>query len=177
MIKFSHWTRPVLLLPVLLAGCAPGAGRVSSVEQALQASQSQGSALRQRVAELESALEAERRAAGDLAAIEARMAQARASLGAAQRARSVADSQARGLRERLAAEERRLGGLQSEAGQLQQVSEERRGTIGEKERSLAALQDEAAAAERRLAGLREQSTARTTGSPPSANARGLRSGA
>src|SRR4051812_33348394 len=108
--------RPAMLLGPLLLTSLSGCGvslertsRVDSLQRDLAASQPEGGTLRQQVAELERTLGQERQAAGDLAALEDRLAQARASLAAAQRGRAAAEAEVRRQRTQLAEEERRLG--------------------------------------------------------------------
>ncbi|MFC7539433.1 hypothetical protein ACFQU2_08105 [Siccirubricoccus deserti] len=90
--------------PVLLAslsGCGltvERTSRLDAMQRDLAAAETQGGVLRQRVAELESTLAAERQAAGDLAVLDQRLAQARASLAAAQRGRATAEVEVRAQR-------------------------------------------------------------------------------
>uniref|UniRef100_UPI0022EB8345 hypothetical protein n=1 Tax=Falsiroseomonas oryzae TaxID=2766473 RepID=UPI0022EB8345 len=78
MHSTSRWRRPATLgcLPLVLvplAGCGytvERSSRIAATDRALSESEARGVALGQRVTELEAALAAERRAAGDLAALE-----------------------------------------------------------------------------------------------------------
>uniref|UniRef100_UPI0038D1F047 hypothetical protein n=1 Tax=Roseomonas rosulenta TaxID=2748667 RepID=UPI0038D1F047 len=128
--------------------------RVAGLERDLTASQARGQELTARVGELETTLAAERRARGDLAAIERRLAIARRDLGSAQQGRSSADQESAQLRQRVEEETRRLAALQAEAAQAAALGEQRRGQVAEADRRLAALRENANAEDRRLAALR-----------------------
>ncbi len=86
--------------------------RVAGLERDLTASQARGQELTARVGELERTLAAERRARGDLAAIERRLAMAQRELGSAQQGRTSADVETTQLRQRVEEETRRLAALQ-----------------------------------------------------------------
>ena len=81
MAPLSSWPRPALItLGVLVLAAVLGWGvaierssRVSDREEALAAAEGRGRVAQQRVGEVESALTTERRAAGDLAALQQRI--------------------------------------------------------------------------------------------------------
>ena len=92
MTPLSTWPRPALItLGVLLLAAVLGWGfaiernsRVSDREQALTAAEIRGRAAQQRVGEVEGALTMERRTAGDLAALQQRIAGAQGQAAAAE---------------------------------------------------------------------------------------------
>jgi hypothetical protein len=141
MAPLSSWPRPALItLGVLLLAAVLGWGlaierssRVSDREEALAAAEARGRVVQQRVGEVEGTLTAERRATGDLAALQQRItvaqdqaatAEARANelrTGAEAAERQLAD-----FRQQAAAEEQRLQGLRGEAGEAERALDARR---------------------------------------------------
>ncbi len=95
MAPLSTWPRPALVaLAVLLLAALSGwgfaierSGRVGAREEALAAAEARGRAAQQRAGEVEGALAAERGAAGDLAALQARLGAAQGEAAAAEEQR------------------------------------------------------------------------------------------
>ena len=119
MTSISTWPRPALytlggvaLAAVLGWGVAiERGGKASSRADGLAAADVRTRALEQRAGQSEATLAAERRAAGDLSAINNRLQAARAELGAAEQARVAGEARSAELRDAIAAAERRVGEL------------------------------------------------------------------
>src|SRR4051812_17220950 len=115
MTPLSTWPRPALItLGVLLLAAILGWGfvidrssRLSDREKALAATEARGRTAQQRVGEIESVLTTERRAAGDLAALQKRIAGAQGQV-------ATAEARASELRTGVEATERQLGELRQQ---------------------------------------------------------------
>ena len=104
MTRLRAFAKAALLASVaVLPACGltvERSDRVQGLERNLAAAEARGEGLAARIGELERTLEAERRARGDLTAVERRLAAARRDLGAAQQGRSAAEQEAAQLARR-----------------------------------------------------------------------------